>query len=65
MFSLALFVGIYAGFLAGYVQGADGNGTPATFVFIVSALLLGFGLSRLTTHFLVSRNWIKPRARRK
>jgi len=64
-FSVALFIGVYAGFLAGYVQGNEGNGTFATVIFIVSALLLGFGLSRITTQFLISRNWIKPRPKKR
>ncbi len=59
--ALALFVGVYAGFLAGSI--ADQNATVQTMVFIVPAIFLGFGFSRLTTRFMMSRQWIKPRPR--
>jgi len=63
-FSVALFIGVYAGVLAQYL-GTHGNGTFAMVIFIVSALLMGFGLSRITTQFLISRNWIKPRPKKR
>jgi len=63
--SLALFVGVYVGFLAGYLQFEEDNATVGTAVFIVSAIFLGFGFSRLTTRFLLSRQWIKPRRLRR
>lgn len=63
--SLALFVGVYVGYLAGYLQFEEENGTIGMVVFIISAIFLGFGFSRLTTRFLLSRQWIKPRPRRR
>jgi carbon starvation protein CstA len=63
--SLALFVGVYVGYLAGYLQFEEGNNTFGMLVFILSAIFLGFGFSRLTTRFLLSRQWIKPRQRRR
>ena len=63
--ALALFVGVYAGYLAAYLQFEEDNGLAGMVVFIVSAIFLGFGFSRLTTRFLMSRQWIKPRPRRR
>lgn len=61
--SLGLFIGIYIGFLTGLV--ADTNSTPSVVAFVVAALFLGFGLSRLTSRFMITRRWIKPRAKRR
>ncbi len=55
--SMGGFIGLYFGVL---VQAAE-NSALTYAVFVVFALLLGFGLSRLTTRFLISRNWVKPR----
>lgn len=60
-FTLGGFIGLYCGVL---VQASE-NSTLTFGVFVVFALLLGFGLSRLTTRFLISRNWVKPRPARK
>jgi hypothetical protein len=62
-FSLGLFIGVYLGFIAGVLN--DSNGTVAVVVFIVAALFLGFGFSRLTTRFMINRRWVKPRAKRR
>lgn len=56
-FSVGGFIGLYFGVI---VQAA-GNSALTYGVFVAFALLLGFGLSRLTTRFLISRNWVKPR----
>lgn len=55
------FIGLYLGVI---VQAA-GNSALTYAVFVTFALLLGFGLSRLTTRFLISRNWVKPRPARR
>ncbi|MBA4180958.1 MAG: hypothetical protein C0506_10255 [Anaerolinea sp.] len=60
-FALGGFVGLYFGVI---VAGVD-NSAFTTVVFIGFALLLGFGLSRISTRFLISRQWVKPRPRRK
>ena len=60
-FSIGGFIGLYFGVI---VAGVD-NSTFTTVVFIGFALLLGFGLSRISTRFLISRRWVKPRPRRK
>jgi hypothetical protein len=62
-FSFALLIGVYLGWLAGFIAADGGNQTPTTVVFIVSALLFGFALSRLSTRFFISRRWIRPRAK--
>jgi hypothetical protein len=59
--SIGLFIGVYAGWFAGFIAADQDDQTLTTVVFIVAALFLGFSLSRLTTRFIVSRNWIKPR----
>lgn len=63
--ALALFVGVYVGYLAGYLQFEEDNATVGMVAFIVSAIFLGFGFSRLTTRLMMSRQWIKPRPRRR
>lgn len=62
-FALALggFIGLYLGVI---VQ-ATNNSALTLVVFVGFALLLGFGLSRITTRFLISRQWVKPRPRKK
>jgi len=56
-FSVGGFIGLYFGVI---VQATE-NSALTYGVFVAFALLLGFGLSRLTTRFLISRNWVKPR----
>jgi hypothetical protein len=63
MFSLGLFIGVYAGSLTTAFGNSQDNWTPQIVVFIGSALLMGFGFSRLMTRLMVSRQWIKPRRR--
>ena len=60
-FSVGGFIGLYFGVI---VQATE-NSALTSGVFVGFALLLGFGLSRLTTRFLISRNWVKPRPARK
>jgi predicted lipid-binding transport protein (Tim44 family) len=59
--TLGLFIGLYVGIV---VQ-ALGDSTLTTLTFVLFAMLLGFGLSRLTTRFMISRNWVRQRSRRK
>lgn len=58
--TLGLMVGVWAGSAAG-VNAEDGDDQPLMILFIVSALLFGFALSRLTTRLMLSKQWIKPR----
>jgi hypothetical protein len=60
-FAMGGFIGLYFGVI---VQATD-NSALTTVVFVGFALLLGFGLSRLTTRFLISRQWVKPRPPKK
>ncbi len=62
--SIGLFVGVYAGWIAGFIAADKDDQTLTTVVFIIAALFLGFSLSRVTTRFLVSRNWVRPRKKR-
>jgi hypothetical protein len=59
----ALAAGLFAGMYLGIIAAAMG-GVFSIVVFIVIAVLMGLGLSRLSTRWLLERNWIKPRARR-
>ena len=61
----AFAVGGFIGLYAGVVVQATENSALTYAVFVAFALLLGFGLSRLTTRFLISRNFVKPRPARK
>jgi hypothetical protein len=63
-FALGLFLGVYAGAIAGIVN-ENGNNVPMLAVFLIAAVLLGLGLSRLSTRWMMSRNWIKPRPRKR
>lgn len=63
-FAMGLFLGVYAGAIAGIVN-ENGNNVPMLVVFLVAAIMLGLGLSRLTTRWMMSRNWIKPRPRKR
>jgi hypothetical protein len=58
-FALGGFVGLYMGLIAG----ATDNSNVQLVVFMVWAILLGFGFSRLTSRWMISRNW-GPAARR-
>lgn len=62
--SAGLMVGVYFGWIAGYVASNNGNQTPTTVTFIVAALLFGFALSRFTTRWVISRRWIRARSRK-
>ena len=62
--SVGLFLGVYAGWLAGFIASDSGNQTLTTIVFIVAALFMGFSLSRVVTRFMVSHKWVKPRIKR-
>ncbi|GBD22490.1 hypothetical protein HRbin29_00121 [bacterium HR29] len=59
-FSLGAFVGLYLGLIA-----AAGPAWLGTAVFVTVAILLGLGLSRLTTRWLVTRDWMRRREKQK
>ncbi len=56
-FSLGGFIGLYMGIISQAVN----NSILSLVVFILFASLLGFGLSRITTRMMVTRNWVRPR----
>jgi hypothetical protein len=62
-FALGLFVGVFVGVPSG-IANEQGNGVPALIIFLGAAIILGFALSRITTRWLLARNWPKPRPRR-
>ena len=53
MFSLGGFIGLYMGLIAGATQ----NDTFTFVAFVFWAILLGFGFSRVTSRWLISRGW--------
>ena len=62
-FAVGGFLGLYMGLLAG-ATGGDSVFTMVAFVFW--ALLLGFGLSRFVSRWMLSRGWSRARtAKRK
>ncbi len=63
-FSLALFIGVYAGMVA-YEVNNDGNSNVALVVLGVPAVMLGLGFSRMMLRVMMARGVIKPRAKRK
>jgi hypothetical protein len=62
-FSLGMFIGLYMGLIAGELS-REGNTWMSTGIFIAVAIMLGLGLSRLTTNWLVNRRFIKARERK-
>ena len=63
-FALGSFIGLYVGILGSALQD-EGQGWFLTSAFIGVAIMLGLGFSRLSTRWLMGRNWIKPRSVRK
>lgn len=59
-FSLGSFVGLYLGLIVA----ATGEGWLVTAVFVAVAVMLGLGLSRLTTRWVVGRRWARARPKR-
>lgn len=62
--ALGLFAGFYIGMLSEFAR-QEGNSTPNLVATLVIALMLGLGLSRLTTKWLVTRRIVKPRPQRR
>ena len=62
-FALGLFIGVFVGVPSG-IANEHGNGVPALVMFLIAAILLGAGLSRFTTRWLLGRNWVRPRAKK-
>lgn len=59
-FAIGGFVGLYMGLIAG----ATNNGALTAVVFGIWAILLGFGLSRFTSVWLLSRGWSRQIGKR-
>jgi hypothetical protein len=49
----------------GIIAGATGGSTFSTVVSAVVALFLGFGVARFVVTWMMSRNWVKPRPKRR
>jgi hypothetical protein len=62
-FALGSFLGVYAGILSAWLND-EGESWLATSIFIAVAIMMGLGLSRLTTRWLVTRRWIRTRQQR-
>lgn len=60
-FSLGAFIAAYVGVLAGIAEEKSGNETPVLVLFVSVALLLGFGMSRITTRWLLTRRFSRAR----
>ena len=63
-FSLALFIGVYAGMLA-YEVNDKGNSNVALLVLGIPAVMLGLEFSRMMLRLMMTRGVIKPRPKRK
>ncbi len=57
-FAVGGFLGMYTG-----VLGSANDGDYFTFIAIFWAVLLGFGFSRFSTRWIVSRQWNRRQAR--
>lgn len=53
-FSLGIFIGLYLGLWAAWLE-REGNDVLYLGIFVTVAIMLGLGLSRLTTNWLVKR----------
>ena len=60
----ALAAGGFIGLYAGIVVQAANNAAISTLVFVAFALPLGFGFSRLSTRWLLSRRLVRARAKK-
>ncbi len=60
----AFAVGGFAGLYMGLLAGATSNSTFTLVAFAFWAILLGFGFSRLTSAWMVSRGWSRARTTR-
>lgn len=60
-FSVGGFFGLYMGIIAEAWQ----NSTVLTICFGFWAILVGFGFSRLTSRWMMSKGWARPRSARK
>jgi hypothetical protein len=62
-FALGAFIAAYVGVLAGIAEERSGNQTPVLVLFVSVALLMGFGMSRITTRWLLTRRFARNRNR--
>lgn len=60
-FSLGAFLAAYVGVIAGIAEERSGNQTPVLVLFVSVALMLGFGMSRITTRWMVTRRFLRIR----
>ena len=60
-FSVGGFVGTWAGVFAMDNYNETNDSTYLTIVYVFWALLLGFGLSRLVSRWMISRGWSRAR----
>ena len=60
-FAIGGFLGLYMGLIAG----ATSNSTITIVSFAFWAILLGFGFSRFTSRWMMSRGWARQRVTRK
>ena len=61
--SLGLFIGVFVGVPSG-IANEHGNSLPSLVVFLGAAIILGFALSRVTTRWLLARNWARAKKRK-
>jgi hypothetical protein len=62
-FALGAFLGLYMGILSEWAR-REGADWIQTALFVAVAIMLGLGLSRLTTRWLIRRRLIRARQRR-
>jgi hypothetical protein len=55
----------FIGLELGIVAGVSDNSTLQLILFAVTAMFLGFGMSRLVSAWLMRKNWVKPRPKRR
>lgn len=58
---LGMFIGLELGLIAGWLE----SSLLTTLFSAGVAVLLGFGVARLVVVWMIGRNWVKPRPRRR
>ena len=59
--ALGMFIGLELGLVAGWLE----SSLLTTLFSVGVAILLGFGIARLVVVWMMGRNWVKPRPRRR
>lgn len=62
--SLGLFIGVLFGSAAGAAANA-GNDIGLLIAWGVAAILVGIAFSRLTTRWMISKQWVKPKPKKR